>query len=480
MVRCRKVAYYRVMTLHAKAKHFLRRTKHLVTSRRFLIIMGSVVAAFVLINFVLLAIFAQRTYPATRVQGQKIGVVSFAELDQKLDNLQFIPENLPLKVGNNNVTVPSSDLGITTNTEQTISSVRTSRSWLPIYNLLNPPESTVVLSVNNAVFMKQMSTLNKKYATKPVDARIMQVKREFSIRKDSDGQEIDINAAQQYFTQPSDLASAIVLPLKTIPASVQAGSLESPLQSVKKQAATVVTVQYAGQQKTLDTATIFAQKGSVYEPSAAKVTEQIAVIGNGFGITVENLTEASATALAAIKSGQNATVTLKKQTAKRTFSYCVASKGVASSYLGGLRNKLKSTFADDRGWGLGGAVALTPVSSGCDFTVWLSAASQMPSFGAICDSMWSCRVGANVVINFDRWQNASPAWNAAGGSLDEYRAMVINHETGHWFGFYHRFCGGAGQPAPVMQQQSINLQGCKFNAWPTAAERADLKAQLGI
>jgi hypothetical protein len=48
--------------------------------------------------------------------------------------------------------------------------------------------------------------------------------------------------------------------------------------------------------------------------------------------------------------------------------------------------------------------------------------------------------------------------------------MVINHEVGHFIGFGHASCGGAGQPAPVMQQQSISLQGCKFNPWPTASE----------
>jgi len=94
--------------------------------------------------------------------------------------------------------------------------------------------------------------------------------------------------------------------------------------------------------------------------------------------------------------------------------------------------------------------------------------------------MWSCRVGPNVVINFDRWQNASPAWNQMGGTLEEYRHMVINHESGHWLGFGHAQCPGAGQQAPVMQQQSINLQGCKFNAWPTAGEIAALRRSLGI
>ncbi|MET1033315.1 MAG: DUF3152 domain-containing protein, partial [Candidatus Saccharimonadales bacterium] len=99
---------------------------------------------------------------------------------------------------------------------------------------------------------------------------------------------------------------------------------------------------------------------------------------------------------------------------------------------------------------------------------------------AICDSLWSCRVGPNVVINFDRWQGASSSWNANGGTLDDYRHMVINHETGHWLGFGHASCGGAGQLAPVMQQQSIDLQGCKFNPWPSTSEITTLRRTLGL
>ena len=44
--------------------------------------------------------------------------------------------------------------------------------------------------------------------------------------------------------------------------------------------------------------------------------------------------------------------------------------------------------------------------------------------------------------------------------------MVINHETGHWLGLGHAYCSGPGQLAPIMQQQSIDMQGCQINSWP--------------
>jgi hypothetical protein len=73
--------------------------------------------------------------------------------------------------------------------------------------------------------------------------------------------------------------------------------------------------------------------------------------------------------------------------------------------------------------------------------------------------------------------SATSSWT---GTLPEYRAMVVNHETGHQLGFNHLYCQGTGQLAPVMQQQSISLQGCLFNAWPTTAEKEQLTARLRI
>ena len=72
-------------------------------------------------------------------------------------------------------------------------------------------------------------------------------------------------------------------------------------------------------------------------------------------------------------------------------------------------------------------------------------------------------MGRYVVINDIRFAIGSSAWP---GPLGWYRSMVINHETGHWLGLGHSFCSGPGQLAPIMQQQSIDMQGCAINPWP--------------
>jgi hypothetical protein len=152
-----------------------------------------------------------------------------------------------------------------------------------------------------------------------------------------------------------------------------------------------------------------------------------------------------------------------------TATYTVISKGKLTASLSEFKSLVSQTLHDSRGWAKLG-INFKEVSSGGEFTLVLSEASQVPTFSPGCDSQYSCRVGSYVIINEDRWNNATPSWNKAGGSLRDYRHMVINHEVGHWLGHGHYNCGGAGQKAPVMQQQSIDLQGCKFNPWPLKSE----------
>ncbi len=156
--------------------------------------------------------------------------------------------------------------------------------------------------------------------------------------------------------------------------------------------------------------------------------------------------------------------------ATREVSYTIATKGSVRADFDEFKRQVSETLNSPLGWSRLG-VKFTQVESGGDFHVWLTESSQVPSFSPTgCDTIVSCTVGANVIINETRWLNGSDSWNGAGGSLRDYRSMVVNHETGHWLGHGHEYCSGAGQPAPVMQQQTINMQGCKPNPWPLANE----------
>lgn len=158
---------------------------------------------------------------------------------------------------------------------------------------------------------------------------------------------------------------------------------------------------------------------------------------------------------------------------RRRVTYSVTTRGRITASLRVFRRQAQETFEHPRGWRAGG-VQFRRVRRGGDFTLVLAAAGTLPSFAAGCSVQWSCRVGRHVIINQLRWTQASPAWNAAGRSLRDYRHMVVNHETGHWLGLGHASCGGGGR-APVMMQQSKGTGGCRFNPWPLPGEAAAVR-----
>lgn len=152
-----------------------------------------------------------------------------------------------------------------------------------------------------------------------------------------------------------------------------------------------------------------------------------------------------------------------------TVTYTVQTLGNVSASLDDFANLANETLNSSRGWAQMG-LRFTRVSSGGQFNLILAEPAQVAAASTGCDSYYSCRVGNSVLINEARWNGATDAWNQYGGSLRDYRHMVVNHETGHWLGHGHASCPAAGQPAPVMQQQSISLQGCTANPWPLAGE----------
>ena len=87
--------------------------------------------------------------------------------------------------------------------------------------------------------------------------------------------------------------------------------------------------------------------------------------------------------------------------------------------------------------------------------------------GVQTQGQYSCRVGNTLMINLRRWLKGVAGF---GTNLTGYRNMVINHEMGHFLGFNHMLCPGAGKPAPVMQTQTIALNGCTPNPYPFLAD----------
>ncbi|HLM07941.1 MAG TPA: DUF3152 domain-containing protein [Blastococcus sp.] len=138
----------------------------------------------------------------------------------------------------------------------------------------------------------------------------------------------------------------------------------------------------------------------------------------------------------------------------------------------GFAAAVEATLGDPRSWGNGGRrsfqrVGVAEAAAGqFDFKVGLVSPGSMETYcpGVGTGGYTSCRYGDRAVINLARWATAVPDYE---GDVATYRLYVINHEVGHALGNReHPPCPGPGQLAPVMQQQTLGLDGCLKNAWP--------------
>ncbi len=132
--------------------------------------------------------------------------------------------------------------------------------------------------------------------------------------------------------------------------------------------------------------------------------------------------------------------------------------------------EIAAVLADERGWQSPADVVFHRVADPAEAEFTISIGSP-PTVDELClpaktGGLWSCRIGPEVALNSDRWLHATPTYD----DLAEYRAYMINHEVGHFLGHGHASCPAEGAPAPVMLQQSIDLQGCTSNAWPADEE----------
>jgi Protein of unknown function (DUF3152) len=133
--------------------------------------------------------------------------------------------------------------------------------------------------------------------------------------------------------------------------------------------------------------------------------------------------------------------------------------------------EVDSTLANPASWAGQGRWSLQRVAGDdADFVIRLATPATVDRVcaGAGLDTRGyvSCRAGNYVMINLDRWMRAVPEYR---GDVVLYRKYVINHEVGHQLGYGHQACPKRGALAPVMQQQTFGLDGCRANGWPLVA-----------
>ena len=443
------------------------------------------VILFVVVNVVLLAVYHNRTYPRTFVAGKAVGNVGFAQVPTRLKQLSLLPTNLELRYGKEQRTASVASLGIELDAHALQAAVQ-KRGWLPLWNIVRRNDVPLTPRINDNQMHRQLAPIAASVAAPASDARIVQAETGFSLTKGVDGRQLDMAASKAaLLAGVSSGRQTVDLPIRSVPPTITNASLAEPFKKLKTAQGLAINYSNSTHTQAAKSAEIvswYRRAGNGFGPADAEIKAYITSVSRQWQLEPKNLDTAVAATRQALDSGKplNFQLQAKAYTPAKTFTYCTAVRGVDTSYLPQLEQKLATTYTDARGWSLGGPVNFVHGTGNCDLTVWLSAANQMSSFGDICDSQWSCTVSPHVIINFDRWQNASDSWNAAALNINDYRSMVINHETGHWLGFGHSLCPGPGQPAPVMQQQSISLGSCVFSPWPDAGEQATLRATLGL
>ncbi|CAM5689756.1 hypothetical protein STENM327S_05842 [Streptomyces tendae] len=157
---------------------------------------------------------------------------------------------------------------------------------------------------------------------------------------------------------------------------------------------------------------------------------------------------------------------------ERTLTYVVQVEDGIGIPAPDVAAEVERILADGRGWTADGKVGFRRVSGGAsDFRVRLATAGTVDDicgqYGLDTGGEVNCNVGQDVMVNLKRWLLATQYY---ADDVTSYRALIINHEVGHFLGHGHEGCPGAGRPAPVMMQQIKGLHGCRTNVWPYDAD----------
>ncbi|MCK7642148.1 DUF3152 domain-containing protein [Corynebacterium antarcticum] len=178
---------------------------------------------------------------------------------------------------------------------------------------------------------------------------------------------------------------------------------------------------------------------------------------------------------------------------EKTFTYVVEiEEGVDGSVYGGddaVAAMVDATLADPRGWSADPRFAFQHIDGSDprtpDLRIQLTSVGTTHELcGQSLEMETSCFYsdGNRVLLNESRWIRGALPF---GGDLGSYRQYLINHEVGHGIGFAaHEPCGGDGELAPVMMQQTLSLSNsvltgisptevypddgavCRYNPWP--------------
>jgi hypothetical protein len=388
--------------------------------------------AVIVVNLLLVGWFHGRTYPRTVLGAAHIGNRSFSSVMAQAGHGSNLPAIITLTDGAAHRTSPVGDLGVRTDASRTERSLHQQRSWLPLLAIFTQHRIALPIGVDAGALELAANTMAPTFHQDAVAAKVVKTGEQFTAAAPKDGHQLDKLRLRSAVLYTLDHNQATVrVPTSRIAPAVSLTEARHTAAKLQDSLGTQLTFASGSARQTpsrADIASWYAPNGDSYSLDDFLVRSAIAAQGLKMGIHTGNLSDAVAKTKQAVSSQSKATISLAPFTQTKTLHYCISSRGnMSAATLDEVKAKLANTYADLRGWSLDGQVIYVYADSDCDFTVWVSTPDQMTSFSAVCDSYWNCEAGGNVVINLDRWQQGTPAWHAAGGSMDDYRVMLINH-----------------------------------------------------
>jgi hypothetical protein len=444
--------------------------------------LAGLLALLIVANAVMWLAYRERVLPNVRLGSLSLGNVSYSDVEGRVHDGQLLPETVTLNTPLKTVEVRTSELGAEVNIDESIGNLKSQRSWLPIIKLLRGSTVPVEISVNHAVYDKFVEGLTRDLNSPALPERVNFANANFVVAEPRQGYKVtpalsrDLVSSLQNGQQNMTVQTEILQPpAGNLDVAAAAQKLQ---QQIEKTSLTYIFGQHQKEIIVAEKGKWYEQDGQTMRPSKDKIRNYVQELAGQLQITAVNSSDIALATLSALENSRSSQFVVSADSAPK-LTYCTNVRGVDESKLPEFTRRAAAILSDYRGWNANGKVAFINAEN-CDFTIWLASPGSMTSFGAICDAYYSCRVGDNVVINYDRWVGGTDPWNEAGNNIADYEVMVVNHEVGHRLGFGHSTCPGAGQAAPVMMQQSVNLAGCKFSPWPSAEEIKTFKATMGI
>lgn len=438
-------------------------------------ITATLVAILVIVNAAMWVIYRERVLPNVSLGNLYMGNISYSEVADRSGEGALLSEQINLKTPLKTESTTPEDLGVSVNVAASIDNLKSQRTWLPLIKILRPTTVPLELEVDSQKYSEKLGELTKQLYSAPLPLRVTFDGQGFVVSQPEQGYEVS-ELQNPVLAALANGQTTVQVPAKVLTPPESEIDVESARQALQSELQTNTTYIFGDQARQIavaDKGSWYEQDGQVMVPSEQKVKQYVQGLAGSLGVEAANPGDIALATLSALENKRDIELVVSTQNAALKLAYCTDARGLESADLARFTQRVAAILADKRGWNNGGEVSFNH-SQDCDFTIWLSAPGSMTSFGAICDEYYSCRVGDDVIINYDRWTKATDPWNAAGMNITDYQALVVNHEVGHRLGFGHPGCPGQGQLAPVMMQQSIELGGCKFNPWPTADELNDV------